>query len=81
MKTSQGKVLKLIQPKVTSTLPPIPKILLLAKRFVRVKISGYHLENAFYDELQTKALAHLRKHSPLLLNVLPVYTGPSTKSA
>jgi hypothetical protein len=85
MKTSQGKVLKLIQPKVTSTLPPIPKILLLAKRFVRVEIlccidtirhdrgeqtstnapalkivqlqrSGYHLDNAFYDELHTKAL-------------------------
>ncbi len=104
MKTSQGKVLKLIQPKVTSTLPPIPKILPLAQWFVRVEISccidtvrhdkgdqismnapalkivqlqrpGYHLDNAFYKELQTKALAHLRKHSPLLLNVLPGYTA------
>jgi hypothetical protein len=103
MKTSRGKVLKLIQPKVTSTLPPIPKILQLAKRFVRVEIScridtvrhdrgeqtstnapalkimqlqcsGYQA-NAFYDELQTKALTHLRKHSPLLLNMHPGYTG------
>jgi hypothetical protein len=86
MKTSQGKVLKLIKPKVTSSLPPILKI----QWFVRVKIScridtvrhekgeqistkapalkivqlqrpGYHLDNAFYEELQTKALAHLRK--------------------
>jgi hypothetical protein len=39
MKTSQGKVLRLIKPKVTSSLPPIPKILPLAQRFVRVEIS------------------------------------------
>jgi hypothetical protein len=104
MKTSQGKVLKLIKPKVTSSLPPIPKILPLAQRFVRVEIScridtvrhdrgeqgstnapalkivqlqrpGYHLENAFYKELQAKAITHLQKHSPLLQNVLPGYTA------
>ncbi len=104
MKTSQGKVLKLIKPKVTSSRPPIPKILPLAQRFVRVEIScridtvrhdkgeqvstngpalwivqlqrpGYHLDNAFYEELQAKAMAHLRKHSPLLQNVLPGYTA------
>jgi hypothetical protein len=98
MKTSQGKVLKMIRPKVTSSLPPIPKILPLAQRFVRVEIScridtvrhdkgdqvstnapairivqlqrpGYHLDNTFYEELKTKAIAHLRKHSPLLQNV------------
>jgi hypothetical protein len=100
MKTSQGKVLKLI----TSSLPPIPKIKPLAQRFVRFKILcridtvrhdkgdqvitnapalkivqlqrlGYHLNNAFYEELKTKAIAHLRKHSPLLQNVLQGYTA------
>ncbi len=94
----------MIQPRITSTLPLIPKILLLAQRFVRVEIScridtvrhekgkqvrmnapalrivqlqhpGYHLDNTFYEELQTKALAHLRQHSPLLLKVLPGYTA------
>ncbi len=104
MKTSQGKVLRLIKPKVTSSSPPIPKILPLAQRFVRVKIScqintikhdkgeqvstnapalkivqlqrpGYHLDNTFYDELQAKAIAHLRKHSPLLQNVSSGYTA------
>jgi hypothetical protein len=104
MKTSQGKVLKLIRPKATASLPPIPKILPLAQRFVRVEIScqidtvrhdkgeqvstnapalkivqlqrpGYHLDNAFYEELQAKAIAHLKKHSPLLQNVLPGYTA------
>jgi hypothetical protein len=104
MKTSQGKVLKLIKPKVTSSLPPIPKVLPLAQRFVKVEIScridtvrhdkvdqvitnapalkivqlqcpGYHLDNAFYKELKTKAIAHLRKHSPLMQNVLTGYTA------
>jgi hypothetical protein len=97
-------VLKLIKPKVTSSLPSIPKIKPLAQRFVRVEIScridtvrhdkgdqvitnapalkivhlqrpGYHLDNAFYEELKTKAIAHLRKHLPLLQNVLPGYTA------
>ena len=97
-------MLKMTRPKVTSSLPPIPKILPLAQRFVRVEIScridtvrhdkgdqvstnapaikivqlqrpGYHLDNTFYEELKTKAIAHLRKHSPLLQNVLPGYTA------
>ncbi len=97
-------MLKLIKPKETSSLPPIPKILPLAQRFVRVEVScridtvrhdkgeqvstnppalkivqlqrpGYHLDNAFYEELQTKAIAHLRKHSPLLQNVSSGYTA------
>ena len=104
MKTSQGKVLKMTRPKVTSSLPPIPKVLPLAQRFVRVEIScridtvrhdggdqvstntpalkivqlqrpGYHLDNAFYDELVIKAIAHLKKHSPLLQNVSKGYTA------
>jgi hypothetical protein len=93
-----------MKPKVTSSLPPIPKVLPLAQRFVRVEIScridtvrhdkgdlvrtnapalkivqlqrpGYHLDNAFYDELKTKAIAHLKKHSPLLQNVSKGYTA------
>jgi hypothetical protein len=103
-------MLKLIKPKVTSSLPPIPKVLPLAQRFVRVEIScqidtvihdkgdqvstnapalmivqlqrpGYHLDNAFYEELKTKAISHLRKHLPLqekkktkILNVSTGYT-------
>jgi hypothetical protein len=42
-----------------------------ALKIVQLQRPGYHLDNTFYDELQTKVLAHLREHSPLLLNVLP----------
>jgi hypothetical protein len=46
-----------------------------ALKIVQLQCPGYHLDNAFYKELKTKAIAHLRKHSPLMQNVLTGYTA------